>query len=109
MKKQIPYYFYNECTKCGLCDEPQIHWSGPHIKLTCQGCNAYIKFVGRKSLPSKIQLKNVIYQLCDKNLNTINSLKQELNFKVKDEGSIQQFQQYWKLYLLSRSKSKSKI
>jgi len=103
-KSTIPYFFYHECDKCGLCDEAMIHWSGPHIKLTCQGCNKYIKFIGRKSLPTKIQLKKIIFQICNENLNQIESFKQELNFKVKKEGSIEQFQQYWKLYLLVRSK-----
>jgi len=105
MKNNIPYYFYNECQKCDTCDEAMLQYSGPHIKLICNECGAYIKFASPKQIPSLKELKSKISELLNDDLLKVEIMKFFIDFKKHPEGSKQEFKEYWRLYIHSRSKS----
>lgn len=86
-----------ECHHCGVVDEAQYVFSGPHIKQICGSCGAYVKFVSKASIPDAREIKLKIWSITKQNLEIIDNAKQLCGF-VEGLNGIEKNIMYWRLY-----------
>lgn len=101
MSKVKPF-FEHTCHKCGLVEEANFVWAGPHIKQICNGCSSYVKFFDKNLIPDVRAIKEKIWILIDKDLEGISQCKNECEF-IEGQKGIYEKMQYWKLYLYIRN------
>ena len=86
------------CIKCGLHDFPAYTFAGPHIKEICGGCNFYIKFANKSTLPDIKILKSRIWVKANKNLEIINAAKDRMGTFYEGMDKMEQIVNYSILY-----------
>lgn len=89
----IPY----DCPRCGVTDEAQFRFAGPHIKQVCNNCGSYVKFYNKSKLPDATEMKLKIWSITQ-SVETINKAKAKIGF-VKNLKGIEKNIMYWRLYL----------
>lgn len=87
----------HECHICGLVDEAEFIFSGPHIKQICQGCKRYVKFFHKSAIPDVREIKLKIWSITQKTI-VIDIHKDLIGF-VDNLSGIDNKIMYWRLYL----------
>ena len=90
----------HECQRCGVVDEAQFTFSGPHIKQICNACGCYVKFFDKSKIPDAGETKLRIWALTT-DLSVIGDCKNRIGF-VDDLTGTNKKIMYWRLYLKVR-------
>jgi hypothetical protein len=51
------------CHRCGSINDYRTEVSGPHLKAICNGCDRYIKFISKKTLPNEQSVNNTVMSI----------------------------------------------
>lgn len=93
MELMIPY----DCPRCGVTDEAQFRFAGPHIKQVCNHCGSYVKFFNKSKIPDHQEIRLKIWSITQ-DLDTINKAKSNIGF-VENLKGLHLKIMYWRLYL----------
>lgn len=93
MKLLIPH----ECYNCGLVDEANFLYAGPHIKQICNGCNKYVKFFDKSLIPDAKEVKLKIWSITQDTF-LISQAKDYIGF-IEGQTGLDLKIGYWRLYL----------
>ena len=88
------------CKVCGLTDEAQIRYAGPHLKQSCHHCGTYVKFFSKLLMPDHQEIKLKIWAITQ-DTSEIEAAKEMCGF-VEGLKGLDQKIMYWRLYLYLR-------
>ena len=90
----------HECQRCGVVDEAQFTFSGPHIKQICNSCGCYVKFFDKAKIPDPSETKLKIWAITP-DLSAIADAKSKMGF-IENLTGLNNKIIYWRLYLKVR-------
>ena len=88
-----------ECAKCGAVGEAKLSFAGPHIKMSCNECGFYHKFISPIHIPDIQIIKQRIFAVANEDLGKIQIYKDELGIFYNGISGINAKIAYWELYL----------
>lgn len=89
------------CNTCGITDEAQFKYAGPHIKQVCNYCGAYVKFFSKGLLPDHKEIKLNIWSMVKGDTEKTETVKSE-SYHFDGLSGLELKLAWWRLYLETR-------